>query len=71
MNTSKHAAQVYWKLIYDLHGKVDNLIKPMRTLCTELHEKGKYCSRNGRYPETNPPPEHIINDTTFQKFSSK
>jgi hypothetical protein len=33
----------------------------MGTLCTELHEKGKYCSRNGRYPKTNPPPEHIIN----------
>jgi hypothetical protein len=43
-----------------------DLEKPMGTLCTKLHEKSKYNSRNNRYPKTNPPPKCIINEKYFK-----
>jgi len=29
----------------------------VRTLSTKLHKKSKHCSRDGRHPKTNAPPE--------------
>lgn len=48
---------------------VFNLEKPIGALCTELHEKSKYCSRNSRYPKTNPPPEDKLR--FIEHFCSK
>jgi hypothetical protein len=52
-------------ILHKFH-RIYDLEKPMGTLCTELHGKSKYSSRNSRYPKTNPPPEHIINEKYFR-----